>query len=253
VVEDFDPRERFSEHAAYYARNRPRYPGEVLHYLESELSFSNVSIVADVGSGTGIFSEMLLKNGNAVFGIEPNREMRKIAEARLSRYPNFQSINGTAESTTLPDERVDFITAAQSFHWFDLPRTRLEFRRILRKNGWVVLAWNTRRTTTPFLRAYERLLSEAPVMSRRVRHEDINEKTLRSFLGEFREATLSNYQDLDYEGLVGRLLSTSYAPLPGEPHYDEIIAKLREIFERHEIDGHVRFEYDTELYAGQLS
>jgi SAM-dependent methyltransferase len=253
MARDFDPKKRFSEHAAYYARNRPRYPEEVLHYLGSELSFSRVSTVADVGSGTGIFSEMLLKNGNTVFGIEPNPEMRRIAEARLSEYPNFRSIDGTAESTTLPNGSVDFITAAQSFHWFDLPPAKAEFRRILGRNGWVVLVWNTRRTSTPFLRAYDRLLSEAPSVTRRIRHEDINEKMLRSFLGEFREVKLSNHQDLDYEGLVGRLLSASYAPLPGEPHYDNVIAKLRVIFEIYEIDGHVRFEYDTELYAGRLS
>jgi len=253
MAEGFDPEERFSEHAAYYAKNRPRYPVEILRYLESELSFSCVSTVADVGSGTGIFSEMLLKNGNTVFGIEPNQEMRKIAEAILSTYPNFRSINGTAESTTLPDQSVDFITAAQSFHWFDLPRTKPEFRRILRQNGWVVLVWNTRRTSTPFLQAYEQLLSEAPIVSRRVRHEDINEQTLRSFLGKFREVKLWNYQDLDYQGLVGRLLSASYAPLPGDPYYADVIAKLREIFERHEIEGLVRFEHVTELFAGQLS
>lgn len=252
MPEGSHPKERFSEHAAYYASSRPRYPRTILQYLESELSFSRGSTVADVGSGTGIFSEMLLENGNTVFGIEPNLEMRKIAEARLSGYPRFRSINGTAESTTLPDKSVHFITAAQSFHWFDLPRTRLEFRRILRKNGWVILVWNTRRTTTPFLQAYERLLSEAPIMNRRVRHEDFDEKTLRNFLGEFKEVKLSNHQDLDHEGLVGRLLSASYAPVPGEPHYQEVIAKLRRIFERHEIDGYIRFEYDTELYAGQL-
>jgi SAM-dependent methyltransferase len=253
MAENFDPKSRFSERAAYYARNRPRYPEEILRYLERELSFSRGSIVADVGSGTGIFSEMLLKNGNTVFGIEPNQDMRAIAEARLSAYPNFRSINGAAESTRLPDASVDLITAAQSFHWFDQPRTKAELQRILRRSGWVVLVWNNRRTTTPFLQAYDELLREAPIIRRRVRHEDIDEKMLHSFLGEFREVKLSNFQDLDYEGLVGRLLSASYAPLPGEPHYDRVIARLREIFDRYETDGQVRFEYETELYAGKLS
>jgi SAM-dependent methyltransferase len=253
MAEGFDSKQRFSERAAYYARNRPAYPEKILRYLERELSFSRISTVADVGSGTGIFSEMLLRNGNTVFGIEPNKDMRMVAQARLSTYPKFRSINGTAESTTLPDESVDFITAAQSFHWFDRSRTKVEFRRILRRSGWVVLVWNTRKTTTPFLQAYDELLNDAHIMRRRVRHEDINEKTLRSFLGEFKEVRLPNFQELDYEGLVGRLLSASYAPLPGEPHYDEVTGKLREIFDTYEIGGHVAFEYETELYAGRLS
>lgn len=251
--ENSDPKKRFSERAAYYASNRPGYPEEILRYLERELSFSQDSTVADVGSGTGIFSEMLLKNGNTVFGIEPNQAMRTIAEARLSAYRNFRSINGTAESTTLQDESVDFITAAQSFHWFDQSRTKAEFKRILRKMGWVILVWNTRRTTTPFLQAYDELLKEAPIMRRRIRHEEIDEKLLRSFLGEFKEVKLSCFQDLDYEGLVGRLLSASYAPLPGEPDYDEVTGRLREIFATYETNGHVTFEYETELYAGRLS
>jgi hypothetical protein len=196
---------------------------------------------------------MFLKNGNFVFGIEPNQDMRIMAEVTLSVYPNFRSINGSAESTTLPDDSVDFITAAQSFHWFDSSLAKVEFRRILSRVGWVILVWNTRKITTPFLQAYDQLLKGAAIAERRARHEDMNEATLRSFLGEYREVKLSNSQDLDYEGLIGRLLSASYAPLPSDPHHEQVVARLREIFEEHQVHGRVRFEYETELYAGQLS
>ena len=247
-----DSKKRFSKRADHYAKYRPRYSDAVLHYLERELSFSQASIVADVGSGTGILSEMFLKNGNMVFGIEPNEDMRKMAEANLLMYPNFRSINGSAESTTLAKDSVDFITAAQSFHWFDAPLAKVEFRRILRNGGWVILIWNTRKTSTPFLHAYDQMVREASKEKRRVRHEDLDDTALSNFLGDHRVAKLPNFQELGYEGLVGRFLSSSYAPLPGEPRYEQKLAKLTKIFNRYQANGAVRFEYETEVYSGQL-
>lgn len=248
---EIDPKKRFSKRAEYYSRYRPSYPDSLLRYLERELSFSQASVVADVGSGTGILSELLLRNGNRVFGVEPNEDMRRTAEATLVKFKNFRSISGSSESTTLENGSVDFITAAQSFHWFNPEQTRAEFRRILRDGGWVVLIWNTRETSTPFLQEYDQLVSWVSEW-RRIRHEDVSESMIRGFLGGYRAVKLTNSQKSDYEGLVGRLLSASYAPLPGEPLFDEMITKVSELFNRHEVDGVVTFEYETEVYAGQL-
>lgn len=250
---EMDAKKRFSEHAEYYAKYRPRYPAALLTYLERELSLSQTSIIADVGSGTGILSEMFLRNGNLVFGIEPNSDMRRFAEASLSTHSRFKSINGSAESTTLADSSVDFITAAQSFHWFDRPLARAEFRRILRKSGWIVLLWNTRKTSTQFLQDYDQLVRGLAVKKGRVGRESLSDAEISDFLGPHQATILPNSQDLDYEGLVGRLLSSSYVPLPGEPGLEQAIATLRAIFVRYETHGVVRFEYDTEVYAGQLS
>jgi len=248
---EIDPKNRFSKRAGYYSRYRPSYPDSLLRYLEQGLRFSQASVVADVGSGTGLLSELLLKNGNRVFGVEPNEDMRRAAEASLVKYGAFRSISGSAESTTLKNGSVDFITAAQSFHWFNREQARVEFGRILRKGGWVVLIWNTRKTSTTFLRDYNELVSWVSD-NRRVRHEDVSDQALRSFLGDYRAVKLENSQELDYEGLVGRLLSSSYAPLCGEPLFDQMIAKLSELFDRHQVGGVVAFEYITEVYAGQL-
>lgn len=230
---------------------RPSYPDALLRWLESESTFSRASIVADIGSGTGILSEMLLRNGNIAFGVEPNEDMRKTAERNLSAYANFRSINGSAESTGLSDESVDFVMAAQSFHWFEPIRAKAEFRRILRQTGWVVLIWNRRKTLTPFLRAYDQLVKGENIVERRVRHEDLTKETLRAFLGNYREVRLPNFQSLNYEGLVGRLLSASYTPLPGDPQHERVLSRLRSIFDRFQSDGYVTFEYETEVYAGQ--
>ena len=148
-----DSNTRFSDRVADYVRTRPGYPTAVLDILGTETGLNPATVVADVGAGTGLSAELFLRNGNTVFGVEPNREMREAAESLLAGYANFHSVAGSAESTTLPDASVDLIVAGQAFHWFDVPRARAEFRRILRPDGVVVLMWNTRRLdTTPFLR-----------------------------------------------------------------------------------------------------
>lgn len=249
-----DPKSRFSRRAEYYAAYRPKYPNTLLNCLESHLPFSRRSVIADVGSGTGILTELFLRNGNTVFGIEPNEDMRRVAEANLSDYSGFTSVNGSAESTTLQSNSVDFITAAQSFHWFQFKETRLEFRRILRKNGWVILVWNTRKTSTPFLQGYEELVNwVAGQKKKRVRHEDLTEAVISQFLGEHLMVKLHNSQELDLRGMIGRVLSSSYSVLPGEPMHEEFVKKARELFNGYQKNGTVELEYWTEVYAGQLT
>jgi SAM-dependent methyltransferase len=247
-----DAKERFSSRAAYYARYRPRYPVSILEFMEEDLNLSSQSVIADVGSGTGILSELFLKHGNPVLGVEPNEHMRKMAEGILTKYPRFRSVNGSAEATTLPSHTVDFVTAAQSFHWFNPPKAREEFLRILKPRGWVTLIWNTRRKSTPFMQVYDRLVNDYTNDSRRVRHEDIGEESIGSFLGPHRTKIFSNQQLLDLAALKGRLLSSSYAPLPGDQRNRPMLVELRRLFDTYQRDGLVRMEYDTEVYSGQL-
>ena len=147
--------ERFSNRVENYVKYRPNYPKKIISFLEKEIGLSSSSIIADIGSGTGISSEMFLKNGNIVYGVEPNKEMREAAERLLAEHPNFKSINGTAEDTTLAANSIDILSAGQAFHWFDVIKTEIEFKRILKNGGWVVLVWNERETNSSlFLKAY---------------------------------------------------------------------------------------------------
>ncbi|PYS30033.1 MAG: SAM-dependent methyltransferase, partial [Acidobacteria bacterium] len=131
----------------------------VTDLLTEECGLTQQSIIADIGSGTGILSELFLKNENQVLGVEPNAPMREAGERLLERYSKFKSIEGAAEATTLLDDSVDFVSAGQAFHWFDQKLARDEFSRILKPSGCVVLIWNERRIdSTPFLRAYEQIL-----------------------------------------------------------------------------------------------
>jgi ubiquinone/menaquinone biosynthesis C-methylase UbiE len=246
---------RFSSRVENYIRYRPGYPSQVLEVLKNECQLTQKSVVADIACGTGIFTRMLLEHGNKVVGVEPNREMREAAERLLAAYPNFTSIAGTAEATTLPDESVDFATAAQAAHWFDLPRARRDFSRILKPGGWAVLIWNERSTnTTPFLRAYEQLLMTYGTDYQQVRHENTTEN-IGSFFAPspFEQRIFDLQQNFDYAELEGRLLSSSYAPLEGNPNYAPMLAELRRIFDAHQVDGRVSMGYRTRIYYGRLS
>ena len=249
-----DSTQRFSDRVANYVRYRPSYPPGVIDLLKREVGLHANSVIADIGSGTGISAELLLSAGCEVHAVEPNREMREAAEHLLRGHTRFHSISGTAEATTLPDHSVDMIVAAQAFHWFDQSKTRIEFSRILKPEGFVVLLWNARHLdTTPFLRGYEKLVQTYATDYSTVRHENIEGTPLKGFFkhGEFTEHTLPNAQQFDFEGLQGRLLSCSYAPAESDPRHAPMIADLRRLFDECQREGRVSFEYDTRVYVGR--
>lgn len=251
-----DSATRFSDRVIYYNKYRPSYPNEIIDYLSHQLGLSPSSVIADIGSGTGILSELFLKNGNQVFGVEPNREMRTEAEFLLKLYPNFTSIDGSAESTTLKSLTINFIVAGQSFHWFDVPKARQEFLRLLNPQDWVVLIWNDRQTdTTPFLKAYEHFLHSYGTDYGQVNHKNVNEDVLNQFFGNssYQVKQFPNEQIFDYDGLLGRVLSSSYIPIDDNLQFKTMISALQEIFAKHSSKGVINFEYDTKLYYGHLA
>lgn len=248
----FDPKERFSNRVENYARFRPGYPPEVIEVLRNECGLTVESVVADIAFGTGIFTRLLLENGNRVFGVEPNAEMRRAGKKYLAKYPTFSSIDGTAENTGIENGSVDLVTAAQAAHWFDREKALREFQRILKPGGYAVLLWNDRRlVATAFDRDYEQM-----VLRYGTDYTDVNRfgKAAGQFFGGLHceQRVLLNFQDFDYEGLEGRLLSSSYAPQAGDPAHGPMLADLRRIFDAYQSGGKIRMEYDTKLYFGQL-
>jgi SAM-dependent methyltransferase len=246
---------RFSNRAENYVRYRPGYPREVLQTLKSECDLSSEQAIADLASGTGIWTRILLENGNRVFGVEPNAEMRAAGERLLASFPNFTSVAGTAEATTLADHSVDFVTAAQAAHWFDRHRARREFVRILKPGGWLVLIWNERVTdSTAILRDYERLLLKYGTDYQEIRHERTTDEINQFFdPAPYQERVFDMYQEFDYAGVEGRLLSSSYAPGPDHPQHPAMLQELRRIFDAHARNGRATFEYKTRVYFGKVS
>jgi SAM-dependent methyltransferase len=250
-----DATTRFSNRVADYVRCRPGYPDGLVQTLRVEAGLNPDSVIADVGSGTGISSDLFLRLGCTVYGIEPNGAMRAAAEARFAGNGRFHSRGATAEATSLPEDSVDLVTAGQAFHWFNAEGARAEFSRILRPGGFVVLFWNSRRIdTTPFLKAYETLLVEFATDYEQVNHTHIDAAALSAFFAgrSFETRSFPNFQEFDFDGLRGRLLSSSYTPAAGHPRHEPMLLELQRLFDEHESGGSVRFDYDTELYFGRL-
>jgi SAM-dependent methyltransferase len=249
-----DSKTRFSTRVADYVRYRPGYPSEIITLLRTECGLRPGHVVADIGSGTGFLSELFLKNGNRVYGIEPNEAMRLAGEEYLASYDGFSSITGSAEATSLDDASVDFVTAGQAFHWFQPDTTRQEFRRILKPDGWIVVAWNDRELDTPFATAYEDLLVKFGTDYKKVRDAYPEANAMQEFFasGTVTQRSLPNEQVLDRDGLLGRLRSSSYAPQEGDPNYDPMITALDNLFLANQQDAKVRMEYATHIYIGKL-
>jgi SAM-dependent methyltransferase len=245
---------RFSDRVDNYVRYRPGYPAEALEVLKQECGLTREHVVADIASGTGIWTRMLLENGNRVLGVEPNTEMRQAGERLLAAFPAFSSVAGTAEATKLAYQSLDFVMAAQAAHWFDREGSRREFVRILKPGGWLVLLWNERLTdSTPFLRDYEQLLLTYGTDYDEVRHEKTTDAVNEFFDPlPFQERVFANRQEFDYAGIEGRLLSSSYVPGPEEAKYAPMLRELRRVFDVHAVDGRATFEYKTRVYFGQL-
>jgi SAM-dependent methyltransferase len=246
--------ERFSSRVETYVRFRPSYPKGVIDVLRDECGLSSEAVVADVASGTGLFTRLLLENSNPVFGVEPNAEMRRAGEEYLAAFPYFTCVSGTAESTTLPDHSIDLITSAQAAHWFRRDEAIREFQRILKSSHYVVLIFNDRQVKgCAFADDYESL-----VVKYGTDYSDVK-RLGRIFEGdEFfspfkcEKRVLPNHQDLGYTALEGRLLSSSYAPQRGDPACEPMLADLRCMFDKHQRGGLVRMEYDTNIYFGKL-
>jgi SAM-dependent methyltransferase len=239
---------RFSNRAENYVRYRPSYPLEILPFLERTLGLHKGQQIADIGSGTGIFSELFLRNGYAVTGIEPNEQMRIAAERKLAYFEGFTSLAGRGEDTGLPSRTIDLITVAQAFHWLDPAAAKKEFLRILKPEGSIVLAWNLRLHHTDFLREYELLKQRFGINY--LGDKMVDEDCIAAFFEPLPVSSFRfpNVQFLDFEGLKGQLLSASYIPLPGYPTYDDMISELVRLFVKYHQGGLIKMEFETKLY-----
>ncbi|MGI8467825.1 MAG: class I SAM-dependent methyltransferase [Pyrinomonadaceae bacterium] len=246
--------ERFSNRVENYVKYRPGYPPEILRLFRNEMNLQPSSLIADIGSGTGISAKIFLENGNPVFGVEPNEAMRNAAEKILRGFPNFKSVGGTSENTTLENNSIDFVVSAQAFHWFNPKPSRAEFKRILKGKGFVALMWNERQfDSTEFLCGYEKLLRRFATDYHEVRHENISREIIGDFFQtDFRQATFQMSQEFDYAGLEGRLLSSSYTPTAENSLFEPMIKELKRLFTKYQKDDKIHIFYDTNIYYGQI-
>jgi len=247
-----DTTTRFSNRVENYVRYRPSYPQAVVQHLIAAFSLNRRSAIADMGSGTGIFTELLLGNELPVIAVEPNQAMRQAADARLHARAGYSSVDGCAEHSTLQAHSIDLITVAQAFHWFRQTEAKLEFKRILKPQGGIALVWNRRDSGSAFLADYEAFLVEALPEYNEVKHTRLSDQEICAFLGT--DAKVSSYdyrQEFDFDGLCGRFLSSSYAPADGDAAFTDVMDSLRTLFDQHADNERIVFSYKTQVYTGR--
>ena len=248
-----DPSRRFTNRVADYVRTRPGYPAAAMDCLRDEFGLAAGQFVADIGSGTGISAGPFIDALCTVYAVEPNAAMRSAAEEHYAGVPQFISLAGTAEQTTLPGGSVDWVLAAQAFHWFDVRACKPEFARILRPGGRIVLMWNDRLDDTPFMQGYDSLVRRHALDYESVCHANTQTdgRLAELFAPSAPELRrFPNHQDFDYHGLEGRLLSSSYMPSADHPAAPAMLADLQALFAQHAAAGTVRFNYETQLFVG---
>lgn len=235
-----DPRERFTETARLYDRYRPTYPDALVDWLVGEAGLKPGAAVADIGCGTGISARLFAARGFAVTGIDPNEAM--LAQARAKGGADFR--RGESHATGLPDASQDLVFAAQAFHWFDIPSTLAEWRRLLKPGGLAAAFWNDRVEDTPFLKEYEALLRASSAEYRELTRRRSTLDDLREAPGvkDWATAEFPSSQPLDREALFGRVYSSSYVAhgVADRPAFD---AALGALFDRRAVDGRVEFRY----------
>ncbi|MGB3063100.1 class I SAM-dependent methyltransferase [Sphingobacterium thalpophilum] len=241
--------ERFTDRVVDYERYRPSYPKEIIKILKERLGLTRKWLVADIGSGTGLSTQLFLENGNDVFAIEPNRQMRESLVHHFKTYRNLIALNATAENTSIEPGCVDLIFAGQSFHWFDRNACRVEFDRILAKDGHIVLAWNQRDPEDAFQQEYEQFLCDHIPNYRSLTHKHISDQDIQEFLAPrpMIKVSLPNQQIFDLRSFLGRVRSSSYFP-KNQTENKSLYDELHVLFDRYAISEKIVFKYITEIY-----
>ena len=249
--------ERFTGKADIYKKFRPSYPKELLDYLYNEIGFNQDSAIADIGAGTGIFSRLLLERGSKVYCVEPNEDMRQTAETDFAELENFISVNAPAENTGLPEKSLDFVTAAQAFHWFDRQAFKLECQRILKNGGKVALVWNTRDYEIEIIKK-DYIIREKYAIDRKGLGTDGGPR--KAYIDDFfldniyESKNFENNLKYNRESWIGRNLSASYTPREEtDPEkYHEFVHDLGELFDEYNADGILSFPQFTQSYVGRV-
>ncbi|MCU9613245.1 class I SAM-dependent methyltransferase [Caldibacillus lycopersici] len=244
---------KFSGKAEGYAKFRPDYPDQLIIDWKQEHGLNEHAIIADIGAGTGIMTKKLLDFNLQVVAVEPNADMRAVAEEKLRHHPRYTSINGTAEHTTLPSETIDFITVAQAFHWFDLKKFKAECKRILKPSGKVAIISNSRVIDVPIMQEiisiYDAYCPEFKGFSNGMEEHP---ELYQAFFANFTTKSYDHPLIYDKESFIGRHLSASYAPIEGDAAYEQVVAAFRAVFEKYSTDGEVVLPNVTVCRCGEL-
>lgn len=249
-----DTTNKFDGRATDYTVARPSYSMDFINCLYSQHGLSKASIIADIGSGTGKFSKLLLDRRSEVYCVEPNADMRSVAEKELCGYINFHSVAGNAENTNLKDNFVDCITVAQAFHWFDVPKFKQECLRIIKTGSKVFLIWNIRDYADIINQEWHNVFSHyCPNFNGFSNGIERDDPKIKAFFDKSYEYVSFNYPLIfDRETFIKRSLSSSYSLKKGDVNYEQYIFGLNELFAEYEHNGLISISNQSVAYMGMI-
>jgi ubiquinone/menaquinone biosynthesis C-methylase UbiE len=248
--------QRFDGRAVEYARYREKYAPEVLlPRLREWCGLTPEWIVADIGAGTGMLSDVFLANGNHVIAVEPNAEMRQMCADLHEGEILLKVVDGTAETTELRSSSVEMVVAGRALHWFDLDRAMTEFRRIVQPDGWVAsIAFGRTETGREENEALERLLRKYTKDGAGTRAAYEAYRRLEHFLvRDYHHEEIAGVMPLDWDSLHGMAMSLSHTPCIDDPRYGEFEKSLRAYFDHFVAGGVVTWETRYWINVGRLS
>lgn len=246
---------KFDDKGRIYLKSRPDYHKDIIDYLLTNHIISKESRVADIGSGTGIFSLQLQPYVKQVFAVEPNDSMRENAELQFKEYENIVSVSGCAENTLLRENSVDCITVAQAFHWFDKSAFARECQRILTPGGRIVLLWNVRDENNEIVKQNSEInaLFSDNYSGFSNGMDFNNEQQFSDFFTEqYEKIEIKNPIYYDLNTFISRNLSSSFAPQKGNPNYEPYIEALTKLFYEQSVGGIMQYPYITRCYIGEI-
>ncbi len=243
---------RFDGKGEIYAKARPKYAEGLFEYFKSTLNIAAGSVFADIGSGTGIFTGQLLNCGYKVFAVEPNGDMRRKAEEKLSQNKSFISVIGNDRNTGLPDKSVDFLTAAQSFHWFDETAFKKECSRILKPGGKIIIVYNLRDEGADCIKALIELRGKYSSEFHGFSNGMSGKRCVAFFDGKCKIYRTDNTQIYDRQGYIDRVLSSSYSLKETDGRYEEYLTDIHKIFDAFSKNGLIAVPIDTVAYIGGI-
>ncbi|WP_130859449.1 class I SAM-dependent methyltransferase [Gracilibacillus phocaeensis] len=246
---------KFNGKAMTYSKYRPSYPDQLILDMITEHHLKKDSRIADIGSGTGNFAKKMLDVNLHVLAVEPNKEMRHIAEQQLQNKNLFTSIDGTAEQTTLSASSVDLITVAQAFHWFHTTAFRKECHRILKPSGKVLLISNSRVLEAPIIQdtitIYTKYCPDFRGFSNGIEESsDIYQDFFNN--GKYQLHTYSFPLTYDKTSFIGRHLSASYALNKANKDFPFFVEAFSELFERYQQSGIITLPNQTVTRCGSV-
>ena len=242
----------FTTKASEYANSRPSYAKKAIDKILSEL-LKEGDLIADIGSGTGIFSKEFLSRGYEVYCVEPNEAMRKEAESAHGNNQLFHSVAASAENTSLTSGSISLVTAASAFHWFDTKAFYTECKRILKPDGYVCLLAN-RRKYDEFTKAQHAICERCCQNFTSLSHG--TDKMLRLadefFQGGYHTGVFEFPLTYTKKKFVSRSLSSSYAPEKNTKAYEEYVRALQGLLEEYSSEEVITVANETVMLWGKL-